>query len=587
VKVTFGMIVLNGEPFVRYNLRALYPFAHEIVVVEGACAAAAEMAMPSGHSSDGTLKAVRKFQAEEDPAGKVRLVTAEDDGAKNGFWVEKDEMSQAFARRATGDYLWQVDSDEFYLPGDMSRVLARLQREPEIREVRFRVRTFWGRPDVLVDSRELRGEEGEFRRLFAWGPGFQYVKHRPPTVADGDGKLPEYDRVLRGDDLASEGIFLYHYELLFPKQVLEKCRYYSRVPWSEVHRDSEMWAADCYMTLGKPYRVHMLDRHRSWLEEYQGDRPPEVDRMYEAVERGLHPGVKVRAMEDAARLLKSRRYAAGRYLLKVSVAPRRRFERALRQGRSFLRDSPLGPLGRRLRRALARRSSSGQERRYLSRGDVTPDLERAWASDAIPSAQRRLVDIQLQETREGSPPAHFQAFAEAVRATGLADGRLLEVGCASGYYEEVLRLLVGNRFSYTGLDYSMALLWLGRHEYPAVAFSGGDAKQLPFGDAAFDVVVSGGVILHVPDYEAAISEAARVARSWVVFHRTPVWKGATRFFTKNAYGVECVEVEFGEKELVRLFEEASLKLVRVIEISPGLLTYVCRKTDRSREGPAK
>lgn len=26
-RVTFGMIVLNGEPFVRYNLRALYRFA--------------------------------------------------------------------------------------------------------------------------------------------------------------------------------------------------------------------------------------------------------------------------------------------------------------------------------------------------------------------------------------------------------------------------------------------------------------------------------------------------------------------------------------------------------------------------------
>ena len=27
-KVTFGIIVLNGEPFVRYCLRSLYPFAH-------------------------------------------------------------------------------------------------------------------------------------------------------------------------------------------------------------------------------------------------------------------------------------------------------------------------------------------------------------------------------------------------------------------------------------------------------------------------------------------------------------------------------------------------------------------------------
>jgi hypothetical protein len=37
IKITFGMIVLNGEPFIGNNLRSLYPFAHQIVVVEGAC----------------------------------------------------------------------------------------------------------------------------------------------------------------------------------------------------------------------------------------------------------------------------------------------------------------------------------------------------------------------------------------------------------------------------------------------------------------------------------------------------------------------------------------------------------------------
>ena len=49
-KITFGIIVLNGEPFTRYNLRALYPFAHEIIVAEGASPKAAHAATPDGHS---------------------------------------------------------------------------------------------------------------------------------------------------------------------------------------------------------------------------------------------------------------------------------------------------------------------------------------------------------------------------------------------------------------------------------------------------------------------------------------------------------------------------------------------------------
>ena len=65
VNVTFGMIVLNGEPFVRYNLRALYPFAHQIIVVEGAAPAAASIATPEGHSTDGTLDTLHDFKIKE------------------------------------------------------------------------------------------------------------------------------------------------------------------------------------------------------------------------------------------------------------------------------------------------------------------------------------------------------------------------------------------------------------------------------------------------------------------------------------------------------------------------------------------
>ena len=85
--ITFGIIVLNGEPFTRYCLRALYPFAHEIIVVEVAGIAAAGGATPDGHSSDGTLETLYQFQAEEDPENKMQIIT------RDGFWSEKDEMS--------------------------------------------------------------------------------------------------------------------------------------------------------------------------------------------------------------------------------------------------------------------------------------------------------------------------------------------------------------------------------------------------------------------------------------------------------------------------------------------------------------
>src|SRR5450756_1924974 len=144
-RVTFGIIVLNGEPFTRYCLRSLYPFAHEIIVVEGGHEDARAVTTPDGHSIDGTLETLRRFVSEEDPEKKVRLVT------RDGFWPTRDEVghvrtaqSRAYAELATGDYLWQVDIDEFYRPADMQAVFAMLARDPGITACLLYTSPFWG-----------------------------------------------------------------------------------------------------------------------------------------------------------------------------------------------------------------------------------------------------------------------------------------------------------------------------------------------------------------------------------------------------------------------------------------------------------
>ena len=62
VKISFGLIVLNGYPFITYNLKSIYPFAHEIIVVEGACPSASNVATFDGHSIDGTLQLLYDFK---------------------------------------------------------------------------------------------------------------------------------------------------------------------------------------------------------------------------------------------------------------------------------------------------------------------------------------------------------------------------------------------------------------------------------------------------------------------------------------------------------------------------------------------
>ena len=344
-RVTFGVIVLNGMPFVPYHLRALYPFAHEIIVVEGAAPGAGRNATPDGHSRDGTLEEVRRFMTDEDHDGKVTLVLAEDEGHPDGFWPgEKDEQSRAYATRATGDYLWQVDIDEFYRPDDMRRILELLAGDSSIQAVTFPTLTFWGAPDCVADGWFLLRGAADYHRLFRWGDGYSYAAHRPPTVLDAAGRDTRTLGWLDAHATARLGVEMLHYSLLFPFQAIEKVEYYSN--WGVADGwypadGARRWLEESYLSLRRPYHVHNVYRYPSWLQCYGGRHAPEAERMFADVAAG-RVRVERRPMDDAYRLLSSPTYRTGRALLKVAGPvdlAARRFRRAA------------GPV---VRRALAR-----------------------------------------------------------------------------------------------------------------------------------------------------------------------------------------------------------------------------------------
>lgn len=555
------MIALNAEPFVFHNLRAIYPFAHQIIVVEGACPSGEKVATIDGHSLDKTLLALRRFKNEEDPDGKFEIVTAEDVGHTDGFWSEKDEMSQAYARRATGNYLWQVDADEFYLPGDMRTVLKMLKNDPCISAVTFPMRTFWGGLPYLVDGFFLR--QFVVHRLFAWRRGYRYVSHRPPTVVDERGNKLVESRAVTAKEMARMGIYLYHYELLFPKQVRDKCAYYKDAQWTDLLRELDGWMEKSYCSVDRPFRVHMVYKHLSWLERFPGSHSPQVVQMVEDVNSGKYPGIEMRRTEDIEGLLSSPSYIVLRELLKSIVPLNNLKSQAMAHARSVLRRTPLWPVLRKVRNRLQGGLLP------VKREAVSGTLINAWKDRSIPLAQGELVARELSDMYAGRVIRPYRVLAEAVRATGFESGKIIEVGCATGYYSEVLRHLLGHEINYMGVDYSEEMIVQARRKYPSVSFQVGDAGALPFADKACDILISGCVLLHVPDYPQVIAESARVSGRWVIFHRTPMIAGKTVYFTKKAYGVPCVEIHFGVQEFMEICARYGLRLVKEFEINRG------------------
>lgn len=104
-------------------------------------------------------------------------------------------------------------------------------------------------------------------------------------------------------------------------------------------------------------------------------------------------------------------------------------------------------------------------------------------------------------------------LADVVPFHQMAGKRVLEIGFGPGY--DTLKFLQAGA-NYTGIDITPENVERTKKH---LAFFGydpdvqqGDAENLPFADATFDVVYSNGVLHHVPDMERAFREARRVLK---------------------------------------------------------------------------
>ena len=217
-------------------------------------------------------------------------------------------------------------------------------------------------------------------------------------------------------------------------------------------------------------------------------------------------------------------------------------------------------------------------------------LRNSWKNSALPQRQRDLVDQQLRQYSSGAQVDVFDVFVLALRSLPDLEigASLLEVGCSSGFYSEVIKI-AGLPIRYTGCDFSDSFIRLASEKYPLTEFDVEDATNLHYPDNKFDIVVSGCCLLHIPEYAKGIEETARVARSYAIFHRTPVvWGQPEQWYRKQAYGIESVEIHFNEPEFFALLDKNDLKLVATYTLSEessdasrtyghANRTYVCRK----------
>jgi glycosyltransferase involved in cell wall biosynthesis len=246
-RFSFGMIVFNGDYFLKQCLDGVYDFAHEIICVEGADEVSRPFGNPDGSSTDDTWEILRNYP---DPQNKLKLI--------RGTFKDKDEQSNAYIAQATGDFIWQLDSDELYQPGDMERVAKMLADDSKLMAVEFPLHVFFGSLDRVAKGKHWDVGYWRIHRLY---PGARYLTHRPPTVLTADGQSMNTMKHLSKSMLEELGIKLFHYSYVLDRQVQEKMRYHSYWRPTRYPREIDVnyFHYDYYEKIFQPWRY---DRDR-------------------------------------------------------------------------------------------------------------------------------------------------------------------------------------------------------------------------------------------------------------------------------------------------------------------------------------
>lgn len=146
---------------------------------------------------------------------------------------------------------------------------------------------------------------------------------------------------------------------------------------------------------------------------------------------------------------------------------------------------------------------------------------------------------------------------------------MLDVGCGTGPLYELIHQK-GFKLKYKGTDYSWAMIEQCKIHFPEGDWEVEDARKLTEADNSWDSVVLMHSLDHLDDYRAAIKEAARVSKKYVVI---VLWRNfaavGTNLNDRNMMnkneGEEPWEdthlQEYSREALAEAFKEAGLKVI--------------------------
>lgn len=258
-KISYVMNVLNGEPFIIYQLQSIYAHAHEIIIVEGAYLKFA-FATNNGRSQDSTLQSIKNFP---DPENKVKLIV------KEGFYDDRMEMCNEFMHHVTGDIIWQIDADEFYHNYTHIYVRDLFRSDSELDLVSFNFIDLFGSLKLQTDGLEGTSLQ-DVRRVHRFSPGDLWINQRPPILGNLQNEAKVLRKVIRGVEMERNGHLMFNLTMLFDKQIQDKFLYYQSKDFTGPMTD---WYEKSIRTFENQFNMLNFEGHLTYLTELKASLP--------------------------------------------------------------------------------------------------------------------------------------------------------------------------------------------------------------------------------------------------------------------------------------------------------------------------
>jgi hypothetical protein len=213
----------------------IYPFAHEIIIIEGAIRylnrdishywdGEKDVYINNGKSSDNTISVIKNIS---DPQNKIQLIKS------NGVWedgisTDHTPMCNIYSKLATGDYIWHVDNDEFFKHDDIIKIIDLLEsKNPDT--IHFFANHFFGDFNHCIDERGdgVWGNNIPWKRIFRHIPNKSYFKTWEPPDYIYNRIRCESGKIIDKYSTLKLGIKMYHYSYVARTQAAFKDMFFN------------------------------------------------------------------------------------------------------------------------------------------------------------------------------------------------------------------------------------------------------------------------------------------------------------------------------------------------------------------------